>query len=280
MNQDQYIEKCFKGEIIHGDNFTHDEIKEWFEMEKEGYSSLDTNELNDLNNNIYHYHELNKIYGYKYLSSIKTFENVLGIGSATGDEFEPIITKINNLYILEPSEALKSKKIKNVVINYESPTIDGKINFENNKFDLITSFGVLHHIPNVSFVISEINRVLNKDGLFLFREPVVSMGDWRENRKGLTKNERGIPIKVLKKIIEQNNFEIIAENYCFTLTTPLNKLFKKLFKNPIYNYKLYLLIDKLISKYLASNIKYHTKNKFDKLYPQNVFFVLRKRNLD
>lgn len=280
MNKDQYINSCFKGEIIYGDNFSQNEIKEWFEMEKEGYSSLDSIELDDLDKNIYHYHSLNKFYGFKYLKSITSFKNVLGIGSASGNEFEPIIKKIENLYILEPSDVLKEKKISALEINYESPTIDGTINFPDNKFDLITSFGVLHHIPNVTFVFSEISRVLNKDGIFLFREPIVSMGDWREKRYGLTKNERGIPIKELKRIIMSNNFEIIAENYCFTLTTPLNRIFRKFFKNPIYYYKFYLFLDKIISKLLVFNIKYHTTNKYDKLYPQNVFFVLKKRNLD
>ena len=39
MDKDKYLEKCFKGEIIYGDNFDVDEIKNWFEMEEEGYSS-------------------------------------------------------------------------------------------------------------------------------------------------------------------------------------------------------------------------------------------------
>lgn len=280
MKQDKYIEQCFKGEIIYGDNFTTDEIKNWFEQEKEGYSRLGTNELEDLNNNIYHYHQLNKEYGFKYLKDLSDFQNVLGIGSATGIEFEPIIKKIKNLYILEPSEELRGKKIKELEINYETPTINGKINFEKNKFDLITSFGVLHHIPNVSFVMLEICRVLKNGGVLLLREPIVSMGDWREERFGLTKNERGIPIKVFKQIILQNNLEIIAENYCFTLTTPLNRIFLKFFKNPIYYYKIYILFDKILSKFFCFNIKYHSSNKFDKLYPQNVFFVLKKKSLD
>ena len=280
MNQDNYIDQCFNGEAIYGDDFDVNQINKWFAAEKEGYSSLGTLELEDLNKNIYHYHQLNKLYGYKHIDYIKTFKNVLGIGAASGIEFDPIIDKIENLHILEPSDKLRVKKIKTLDIKYEEPTIEGVINFEDNKFDLITSFGVLHHIPNVSFVISEISRVLNYGGLFLFREPVVSMGDWRENRYGLTKNERGLPIKVLKKIILENNFEIIEENYCFTLTTPLNKIFTRFCKTPIYYFKTYLLFDKIISRFLRSNIKYHTTNKFDKLYPQNVFFVLKKKAID
>jgi SAM-dependent methyltransferase len=280
MKVDKYLEQCFKGEIIYGDNFTTDEIKNWFEKEKEGYSRLGTNELEDLNNNIYHYHQLNKEYGFKYLNDLNDFQNVLGVGSATGIEFEPIVGKIKKLYILEPSEELRANKLKALEINYEAPSINGKINFEGNKFDLITSFGVLNHIPNVSFVMSEISRVLKTGGILLLREPIVSMGDWREERHGLTKNERGIPIKAFKQIILQNNLEILAENYCFTLTTPLNRIFLKFFRNPIYYYKIYILFDKILSKIFRFNIKYHPSNKFDKIYPQNVFFVLKKKSLD
>ena len=280
MNQEEYIEKCFKGEIIYGDDFNIIEIKKWFELEKEGYSSLNTIELEDLNRNIYNYHQLNKAHGFKYIDSIKNFQNVLGIGSATGIEFDPIINKINSLYILEPSNLLRAKKIGKLDIVYEEPTIEGKINFESNKFDLITSFGVLHHIPNVTFVISEISRVTKNGGIFMFREPIISMGDWRKKRIGLTKNERGIPINILKKIIKENNFEIITESYCFTLTTTLNRVFTKFFKHPIYYYKIYILLDKILSNFLRFNVKYHTSKKYNKLYPQNVFFVLKKRNLD
>ncbi|WP_396141540.1 methyltransferase domain-containing protein [Flavobacterium sp.] len=280
MKKDKYLEQCFKGEIIYGDNFTLNEINNWFEKEKEGYSKLGTNELEDLNNNIYHYHELNKEYGFNYIRDINDFQNVLGLGSATGIEFEPLVEKIKKLYVLEPSEELRANKIKSLEINYKEPSISGEIDFENNKFDLITSFGVLHHIPNVSFVMSEISRVLKKGGVLLLREPIVSMGDWREERYGLTKNERGIPIKAFKQIILQNNLEIVAENYCFTLTTPLNRIFIKFFKNPIYYYKTYILFDKILSKFFRFNIKYHSSNKFDKFYPQNVFFVLKKGSLD
>lgn len=79
----------------------------------------------------------------------------------------------------------------------------GKISFEDNSFDLITSFSVLHHVPNVSFVISELVRVLSKDGYLLIREPIHSMGDWSVKREGLTKNERGIHYKLLEQFIDR-----------------------------------------------------------------------------
>jgi 2-polyprenyl-3-methyl-5-hydroxy-6-metoxy-1,4-benzoquinol methylase len=277
MTEEKYIKDCLRGKLLYGDNFNPSKIKIWFEEEKEGYSNLKTNELENLSNDIYHYHNLNSLYGFSKFFKKKKFNKVLGIGAAGGHEFEPIKGLINQLYILEPSSDLKNNKISGIEINYNQPNMLGKMDYQDNSFDLITSFGVLHHIPNVSFVMSEIHRVLNIGGFFLVREPIISMGDWRNERYGLTKNERGIPISIFKQIIKSNDFEIIAESYCFTLTTIINKTFGRFLKHPIYYYKTYLLIDKFISNALKSNIKYFAKNKFNKLYPQNVYFVLKKK---
>lgn len=277
MIQNEYIEKCLNGEFLYGNNFDEKEIKKWFEEEKEGYSNLDSKELEDLSKDNYHYDNLNLLYGFKHVKKQDSFKKVLGIGAAGGHEFKIISSRIESLYILEPSEELKENKVNNLRINYKSPNISGKIEYEDEKFDLITCFGVLHHIPNVSFVFSEISRVLSKDGFFLVREPIISMGDWRRDRKGLTKNERGIPIKVFKEIIKENNLEIVAENYCFTFTTLINRIFSKFLKHPVYYYNFYLYLDKIISNIFKNNIKYHNRNKFDKFYPQNVYFVLKKK---
>ena len=270
------MKKYFDGSELYGDNFSFDKIKKWYEEEEEGYSKLDSRELKLLNQGIYLYENINKIHGFKYLEKGKKYKNVLGIGSATGHEFLPILDQIENLYILEPSDILHEQKINGKKINYIKPEINGDIVFSNDYFDLITCFGVLHHIPNVSHVLKEVFRVLNKDGFFLMREPIVSMGDWRRPRRGLTKNERGLSKQFLKKNIKRLEFNVVSENYCFTLTSFISKLTQKVLFKPIYSYKTYVLIDKFISSILKWNVKYHTVNKFRRLFPQSVFFVLRK----
>jgi SAM-dependent methyltransferase len=146
--------------------------------------------------------------------------------------------------------------------------------FKSKSFDLVTSFGVLHHIPNVSFVIQEISRCTKDGGWFLLREPIVSMGDWRKKRPSLTKRERGIPLPLLRKIIKKNNFEIIAENKCIF---PLIPMFGNTLKIQAYNSELLVKLDKITSNLFSWNNIYHPKNTLQKLRPCSVFFVLRKK---
>ena len=117
-------------------------------------------------------------------------------------------------------------------VNYISPDVSGVMPFNDNSFDLVTCFGVLHHIPNVSFVISEVFRVLKQGGTFLLREPIVSMGDWTKKRGNLTKNERGIPLPLFRDIINQNEFKIVNEQLCNA--KPFDLIFSKIFGRQAY----------------------------------------------
>ena len=270
------MEEYFSGLKLYGNDFKTNAIKKWYQEEAEGYSNLSSREIILLNKGIYLYENVNLIHGYKFLDKNRKYKNVLGIGSATGHEFLPIIDKIENLYILEPSDKLQGNKVKEKRINYVKPEINGEIKFEDDFFDLITCFGVLHHIPNVSFIISEVYRVLKKDGVFLLREPIVSMGDWRYPRPGLTKNERGIPVDFLRKDLTNKNFKINQEHYCFTLSSFFSRITRRFLKKPIYAYRGYVLFDKIISQLLKWNIKYHTTNKYRRVFPQSVYFVIRK----
>lgn len=272
------MKEYFEGSKLYGDDFSLEEIKTWFKEEAEGYSELDSRELDLLEKDIYLYGNINKIHGFKYLEKDRTYKNVLGIGSATGHEFLPILDKIDNLYILEPSEKLQFQKIRNKNITYIKPEINGDMIFGDGFFDLVTCFGVLHHIPNVSYVMKEIHRILNPGGIFLLREPIVSMGDWRQPRYALTKNERGVPKPFLDRKIKEFDFEVVSEKYCFTLSSLFSRLTKGILSKPIYTYKPYVYFDKTLSSIFKHKVKYHTENKFQRLFPQSVFFVLKKKN--
>ena len=217
------------------------------------------------------------MFGFKYLNKNATFTKVLGIGSAYGDEFTPIVSQISNLVILEPSNSLTSKKIGNLSPQYIKPEISGELSFEDNTFDLITCFGTLHHIPNISFVISELHRVLKQGGFLLIREPVVSMGDWNKPRQGLTMNERGFPVEPFMRIIKEMKFKIVSKKYMFTATSFLIRKFGKFFKKPLYSYYWYIYFDRLLSLLTRWNYRYHQTKFWHRIAPQNIFLVLKKQ---
>ena len=81
---------------------------------------------------------------------------------------------------------------------------------------------MLHHIANVSTVVREIGRALKPGGLFVFREPIHSMGDWRGPRHGLTRNERGIPPGLMKRHLQSAGLQPICWKFC--MFGPFSKL--------------------------------------------------------
>ncbi len=260
------------GSRLYGDDFNTEQIKKWYEEETEGYADLGSNDKANYN---YGYHELNKIHGYNLLPD-KSFKHVLGFGAAYGHEFKPILKKINQLTIIDPSEQLKSEILGNLIPSYVKPGIKGDLAFEKDTFDLITCFGTLHHIPNVSYVVGEILRVLQPGGHFLMREPIISMGDWNQPRLGLTKNERGIPVSVFDELFFNPDLEIISKSYCLTATNFLHRKIGKYFKQPIFKYQSYIYFDKAISKILKGNIHYHAEKAIERIAPSSIFYIVRK----
>ena len=263
------------GKNLYGDDFSLEKINLWFNEESEGYANI---ENTDKLVNIYAYHELNKEHGFKKII-ISESSKALGLGSAWGYEFEPIISKLSSLTIIEPSDKLVSSEIGNITPDYIKPNVDGSLKFSDSEFDVITCFGTLHHIPNVTYVLSELIRVLRPGGYLLVREPIVSMGDWNKKRIGLTKNERGIPVAYFENIFKNHSVNIISQNYCFTGTSYISRIFGEFFTKPIFIYKLYIIMDKHLSRLLSWNVKYHSSNKIKKIAPSSIFYVLQKKEL-
>ena len=262
------LEAYLSGEKLYGNDFSASEVLEWFSDEKQGYFDLQERS----SNTTYLYSALNWQHGFRYVSN-RTFNRVLGIGSAYGHELNPILKNAGSIVVLEPADGFQSKEFNGVPVNYVQPQVDGHLPFQDNSFDLITCFGVLHHIPNVSKVLSEIYRCLKPGGIFLTREPTISMGDWRFPRKGLTKRERGIPISIFRKVIKLCGFEVQRETRCmFSLTSRLGKLIG----GPAYNSRIIVSLDKLVCALPIWPDVYHAVNSIQKLRPTSVFYVLGK----
>lgn len=261
------LKEYFSGKKLYGDDFNPNQIKEWFEDEKEGYSGL----IKDKKQK-YECHQINKIYGYDRLKRVKKFKRVLSFGGSTGEELLPIIDRAEEIYIIEPSKKLRVKKIKGKPVKYITPQPNGKIKFKDNYFDLITCFSVLHHIPNLSDIFREFVRILRPGGFLLIREPIVSMGDWRKPRKGLTKRERGIPEKIFEELIRDSELKVIYRGkIMFPLLRRIN--LRELRGG---NSKVMVYLDNLLSRAFSWNDRYHSTRFYHKLRPQSIFYVLKK----
>ena len=271
------MEAYFSGRELYGDDFSPEQISRWYEEESEGYADLGNK---DLSTYTYAYHALNRIHGFSHLKQIERFDHVLGLGSAWGHEFEPVAGKISRLTIVDPSGQMRSERIGQVAPTYVVPRTDGRLAFSDHTFDLATCFGTLHHIPNVTFVLGEIIRVLKPGGTLLLREPIISFGDWTRPRTGLTRNERGIPLAYFESIFKHQPVKIVSRSHCFTLTYQMQLLFRKWFHKPLYSYPAYVRFDRLISSLLKSNVKYHATHKINRIAPSAIFYVVRKNPQD
>lgn len=263
------IDAYFSGERLYGDDLSEPEICNWYRDEGEGYANLGASDSSGYR---YVYHALNWWHGYRGVS-IEPGARVLGFGSAYGEELLPVLSNSSEIFIIDPSDAFVRDSIHGVPCRYVKPIPSGALSFEDATFDLATAFGVLHHVPNVTAVMHELARVIRPNGLFLLREPVVSMGDWRYPRVGLTKHERGIPLHLLCVIIEKAGFTIERQQYC--VFPPLSRLFRWL-RTDVYNSRVLTLLDAGLSWLFVWNLHYHPKNFWQKIRPTSVFFVLRR----
>ncbi|HOK50250.1 MAG TPA: class I SAM-dependent methyltransferase [Bacteroidales bacterium] len=266
------MEEYFKGNKLYGDDFTMAEILQWYKEEEEAYANLALQQNKPYR---YKYHKVNKIHAFNKLKHLH-FKHALGFGAAFGEEFIPIICQIDQITIVEPSEQLRSQKIGHLTPTYVKPDVKGDLPFANDTFDLITCLGVLHHICNVSFVLSELIRVLSPGGYLIIREPIISMGDWRKPRPGLTKNERGIPVTLFKNIFNQQGVVIVSESYLFTLNYHFDKLYSKFFDSSINENMLYLYFDKFLSSLTKMNLHYHATSRWQRIAPNAAYFIVKK----
>lgn len=84
--------------------------------------------------------------------------------------------------------------------------------FQNESFDAVLSCGALEHVPDKSKSLSELNRVLKQNGyLFIYMLPnAFSVAELRSKFIGRSSHPNKFTFKSTKKILEQNNFKVVA----------------------------------------------------------------------
>ena len=267
-------EQALAGGSLYGDDFSADEIALWFDDEREGYYNLYFRDAPAAaaSPDQYEYEALAERHAYRWLPT-HPFQHALGVGSAHGAELLPVLQRSQRLTILEPSDGFAATELHGKPVRYVKPDPSGLMTFDDASFDLAICFSVLHHIPNVSTVVSEMHRVLRPGGWALLREPTHSMGDWRRPRPGLTRRERGIPVDIFRRILKQTGFEVVRETRCnFSLLGRLQRAVSR----PIWTVPWVVRLDAWLCKLPVWSHCYHPTTAWQKLRPTGVTYVLRK----
>jgi SAM-dependent methyltransferase len=259
----------FAGNKLYGDDLPPAGIAAWFADESQSYFELGAGARPA---GFYDYHALNRRHGFRYLPAGKRFQKVLSFGGANGEELRPIASRADQLVVIEPA-TYPVTDIDGTPVEYRRPQPSGRLPAEDGEFDLITCLGALHHVPNVTVVVNELARVLKPGGHALLREPIVSMGDWRRKRPGLTRHERGIPLHIFEQIVTGASLAVQRRHRC---VFPTSSRLAALLKLNTFNTEWLTGVDSLLCKLTARPTTYHPTRWWQKLQASSVFFVVGK----
>jgi SAM-dependent methyltransferase len=259
------FEKYSDGRTLYGDDFSPDQLEAWYRDEQEGYYSL-----GHLESGKYGYHALNWRQGFRHISQSQ-FDHALGMGSAFGDELQPILSRVKKVTLVDPSDGFANSQFE-----YVKPKANGLLPFPDNTFDLVTCFNVLHHIPNVSTVVREMARCMKPGGWMLLREPTIPLGNWDYPRFQRTPRERGIPLLLMPQIVIDSGLQIVSQRrYHFCLVPRMQRLLPKKHKQ-VYNLRWFTALDDYFCNLPVWSREYHITNFLKKFRPWAVSLVLRK----
>lgn len=107
----------------------------------------------------------------------------------------------------------------NVKVDVKKSSAD-KIPFKNESFEQIICLDVLEHVKNPNNVISEINRILRKNGKVIISVPnelylikTILPFNFSEQLKVIGHNNKGFYYGDIKTILEKNGFKVLRYKY-------------------------------------------------------------------
>jgi len=146
---------------LEGNDYSKKEIEKWYKEEEEYHNQFKGGRADRY---WIIYETFNNKYAFEKFIDFGLESKVLSFGCAEGNDLETNYRKHHfKLYGVEASsELIKAFQKKFPQAEIRKSNICGKIDYNDNFFDYVIVLGVLHHIPNVSFVLSELCRVLKK----------------------------------------------------------------------------------------------------------------------
>ena len=269
LNMETFESRYLSGASLYGDDFDEAGIRRWYGEEEHGYFEL----VKTYPKYVYSYHALNHHHVWRFLRP--NYECCVAMGCAKGDDVSPLAPRVDRFVAIEPAEQWWNPAINGKPAHYMKPSLIGDIPLADSAADLVVCLGVLHHIPNASHVFAEMARVLKPGGHMAVREPVCTMGDWRNPRRGLTPNERGFPPGWFESRAAARGLRIARAAHCsFPLTTRLARWLRL---EPAFNNRALVRLDAAMSRLTRWNLHYHRDSVFKKIAPIDMAYLFEKQ---
>jgi len=133
--------------------------------------------------------------------------------------------------------------------------------FEKSSFDDVVAFGVLEHADDKVKFLSEVNRILKKNGKFfvLYMPNKYSLPEFFAKRLKLFHHDYKLSLKETKNLLENNGFKIINHSMEFLIPAQFTRISKSIGKIFDKNYIAIQKLDDLLNltpiKHIASDIR-------------------------
>jgi SAM-dependent methyltransferase len=258
------------GETLYGDDFDETELRAWLADEEKGFYNL----VSDIDPGLAvadDHRAMNRFHG--AMLADRRYPVTLMLGCADGTDLIGLGIETDRVIAIEPAREWWRDAIGGIPAEYRAPAPDGAIDLPDASVDLVVCLGVLHHVPNVGRVIGELARVLRPGGRMIVREPMVSMGDFRQPRPGLTARERGIPRALMRRFHQQAGLRILDERPCAMMV-----VYKGLLRLGIqpYTRPWAVRLDDFLGRLAAPFARYSRSRPWHKLAPSSLAVFSQK----
>ena len=243
-------------------------LAEWFAAETDAYAALVPDDGENRTAALSAHHLLR-------LLGKRRFARGLALGPGSGGDYRGLAGRVKGWVAIEPARGFWTGELAGAPAEFRAPDLDGALDLPDAACDLAASFGALHHIANVSAVVGEIARVLAPGAPFLIREPIALLGDFRGPRRGVTMHERGVPHRVMDRILANAGFTIAHKS--FANFPGVRELAWKLGVGFPWNDAGTVRLDAVLSRLMAFNAGYWRSGLWGRLAPRSCHWLAIRR---
>lgn len=168
---------------------------------------------------------------------LNTEMRVLEYGAGTGITSFLLKDHVKEITLMDNSsemvrvmtEKIKTSKVINLkVLNFNLEQSD----YKNERFDLIFTQMVLHHVTDIDLIISRFYKLLNPGGFLAIADLYPEDGSF--HGEGFT-GHRGFDLEILSTLIRNKGFTNISHRKCFVIN-------KKISDSEIKQFDVFLLV--------------------------------------